>query len=119
MKSSVKNKLYWAPRLLGILFALFISIFALDVFNKGQGVWQTIFALTMHLIPTLIVVLILILAWRREWVGAILFAVLAIAYLLFFWGRFPVSTYIIMTAPLWIVSILFAVNWKYRSIIRA
>ncbi len=30
-----KKFLYWLPRILGILFAIFISIFALDAFGEG------------------------------------------------------------------------------------
>ena len=44
--------LYWAPRILSIIFAGFISLFALDVFNEGHSFWETLLALAVHLIPT-------------------------------------------------------------------
>ena len=37
MNNKWKRVLYWTPRVLGILFALFISIFALDVFGEGYS----------------------------------------------------------------------------------
>src|SRR5512136_208534 len=37
--------LYWAPRVLCIVMAMFISLFALDVFGSGQGFWWTTLAL--------------------------------------------------------------------------
>jgi len=59
-----KKVLYWAPRVSCIAFALFLSLFAMDVFGEGLGFWRTLFALFMHLIPTFVVLLILALAWR-------------------------------------------------------
>ena len=37
-----KQLLFWTPRILGILFALFLSMFALDVFGEGYGFWGTL-----------------------------------------------------------------------------
>ena len=48
-----KKVLYWAPRVSCIAFALFLSLFAMDVFGEGLGFWRTLFALFLHLIPTL------------------------------------------------------------------
>jgi len=45
--------------MLCLLFAAFISLLALDVFDGHQGFWQTALALTMHLIPTGILLTIL------------------------------------------------------------
>ena len=81
MSTKTKRVLYWLPRVLSILFALFISIFALDVFSEGYSVGETIIALFMHLIPTFLVVIALLIAWRWERVGASLFIVLALIYL--------------------------------------
>jgi hypothetical protein len=65
------------PRILAILFAAFLSLFALDVFGEGYGFWGTIFALFMHLIPSIIVPAALVIAWRWEAVGGILFLAVA------------------------------------------
>jgi len=51
MKKKTKKALYWAPRIIAILFIVFISLFALDVFIEGYGFWETIVALFMHLVP--------------------------------------------------------------------
>ena len=65
MNASVKRVLFWAPRILCILFAIFLSVFALDVFSEGYGFWQTIGALLLHLVPTFIVVIALLIGWRH------------------------------------------------------
>ncbi len=41
MKRPMKQFLFWSPRVLTILFALFLSLFALDVFGEGYGFWAT------------------------------------------------------------------------------
>ena len=72
--------LFWAPRLLTVLFILFLGLFALDVFSEGYGPWETVVALFMHLIPHMILAVILIVAWRWEWVGAVFFFVIGWIY---------------------------------------
>lgn len=118
MNATTKQILFWSPRALCILFALFISIFALDVFGEGYDFWKTLLALAMHLIPTGIVLVILVIAWRWEWIGGILFFALTGYYIYWAWGRFPLYDYFIIAGPMVIVSILFFINWKYRTEIR-
>ena len=38
----IEQLLHWTPRILGILFAGFLGLFALDVFNEGHTFWRTI-----------------------------------------------------------------------------
>ena len=37
MNRPIRQFLFWSPRVLTILFALFLSLFALDVFEEGYG----------------------------------------------------------------------------------
>ncbi len=50
----------------------FISLFALDSFETGRTFWQNMGAFAIHLIPTFILLILLIVAWRRELTGGIL-----------------------------------------------
>ena len=70
MHAPVRRVLFWIPRIVGLLVAAFISLFALDVFGAGYSFWETLIALGMHLIPTAIIILVLAVAWRWEWVGS-------------------------------------------------
>jgi hypothetical protein len=110
--------LFWAPRILCVLFAPFLSLFALDVFGEHLGFWKTVLALAIHLIPTWIVLAVLVLTWRREWAGAIVFNLLALAYLVMAWGRFHWSAYALISGPLCIVGVLFLLSWRYRADLR-
>ena len=118
MNTSTKRVLFWTPRVLCILFAMFLSLFALDVFSEGYGFWEAILALLIHLVPVYIVVIVLVIAWRWEWVGAILFIALALFYLVWSWGRFQWSAYLVISGPLVLLGVLFLFNWIYRAQLR-
>jgi hypothetical protein len=106
-----RSMLFWAPRVLTLLFALFLSVFALDAFSGTKGIVETVTALVIHLVPTLLVFLILPVAWRWEWVGATAFAALAVAYIVITRARFPVGTYVLISGPLLLISVLFLVSY--------
>ena len=55
--------IFWLPRIICIIAILFISVFALDAFQPELTVWQQIQAFAMHLIPSFVLLLILIIAW--------------------------------------------------------
>jgi hypothetical protein len=106
------------PRILCIIFAALISIFALDVFGEGYGFWKTVLALLIHLIPTGIILVVLALSWRWEWIGGVIFVALAALYIIAFWGRFHWSVYVIMSGSLFLLGILFLINWVCRRWLR-
>ena len=112
MKPSTQKIIFWSPRILAMLFALFTSLFALDAFSEGQDFWNTILAFVMHLVPTFIVIILLVVAWRWEWIGTIVFISLGIFYVIWTWGRFAGTTYILMAGPLVLIGILFWFSWK-------
>lgn len=114
MGQPLKQILYWAPRVLGILFALFVSIFALDVFGVGYGFWETVIALFMHLIPVFLLLIGLAIAWRWEWVGAVVFLGFSLWYLVTFGGQFLWSVYLLMVGPPLVIGMLFLFNWLYK-----
>jgi hypothetical protein len=120
MTKPVKRLLFWTPRILCILLAVFVSLFSFDVFGEGYSFWKTILALLMHLIPTGIILIVLAVSWRWEWVGAIIFSVLGVLYIVMFWGRFKWHVYLLtISGPLFLVGFLFLINWLYRKQIRA
>lgn len=119
MKPAAIRWLFWTPRVLSILFIIFLSLFALDVFDAGLGFWQTIVALLIHLIPSAVLAGILAVSWRWEWVGGILFSAAGAAYLWMTWGRFPWYVYVFMSGPLFLVGVLFLIAWFQRNALRS
>jgi len=115
MTQSARGVLFWAPRMLTILFALFLSVFALDVFSETKGFLETLTALVLHLVPTFLVIVLLVFAWRRELIGVIAFAGMAVAYVVVMWERgFPWVTYVIISGTLLLISVLFLLSWRQR-----
>jgi peptidoglycan/LPS O-acetylase OafA/YrhL len=64
---------------------LFISLFAMDSFEGDYTVWEKIAGFMIHMIPSFVLVVILIIAWKWELAGGILLIVLGFigGYLLF------------------------------------
>ncbi len=110
-----KRALYWAPRALGLLFAVLLSLFSFDVFGEGYGLWETALALLIHLVPTGIVLVVLVIAWRWEWIGGFLFLLLAAMYPVFFRGNFHWTAVLVISGPAALTGILFLVNGAYRD----
>ena len=119
MKKSDRGVWFWAPRILTILFALFLSVFALDVFEGKKAFLETLAALVLHLIPTFLVIVLLVLAWRWELIGVVAFAGLAIAYVGLLWGRFHWVAYAVISGSLLLMSVLFLLSWRQRVRARA
>lgn len=98
----VMNKiLYWLPRILGIGFVLFISVFSLDVFSEYSG-WAIALPLLMHLLPSLLLLGIVILSWKNEVLGGWLF--LSAGVLLFALSDFES---VIVSLPAIVIGALF------------
>lgn len=112
MTGSGRGAVWLAPRILGILFAAFLSIFALDVFEGSRSAGELAAALALHLVPSFVVLALVALAWKRELVGVVGFALLAAAYVVMFRGRFPILTYVVISGPLLLISLLFLASWR-------
>jgi len=97
----LKKSLYWLPRILAILFIAFVSIFALDVFNEPQ--W--FLALFMHLIPSFILIILTIIAWKHEQLGGFIFII--IGSLMLISSHFES---IIISVPAIVIGALFILN---------
>jgi hypothetical protein len=84
--------LLWAPRILGILVSLFLSLFALDAFGPGKSFLEAGRDYLIHVSPMLVLLGVVALSWRWEWVGGLVFTGLAVTYayvarLHLAWGR--------------------------------
>ncbi len=114
--------IYWTPRILGILFVLFLMLFSLDVFEPKRTVGEIAIGLFMHNIPALILLSLLIVSWKHELVGAISFTLGGLLYILllatnahFQW--YMLSWVVAISGPAFIIGGLFAHQWlkKKRS----
>jgi hypothetical protein len=119
-EAKVGRGLYWAPRILSILFICFIALFSLDVFTPGLTISEMIFALLMHNIPTLVLAVILLVSWKFEIVGAVCFILAGMAYMVFvFTSEIPwyigFNWSLTIAGPAFLVGILFLLNWIQKQ----
>jgi hypothetical protein len=120
MKKNINKFIYWTPRILGIIFIIFLMIFSLDVFEPGLTIWQIITGLLIHNIPALFLLLILIISWKHEIVGGVTFIIAGLLYILllamnprFEW--YMLSWCIIISGPAFLIGILFTINWYKKN----
>lgn len=100
----MRRLLFWAPRIIALLFAGFLAMFAADVFGEYHTFREIFLALMIHLIPTWLILAALAISWRWSWLGAVSFFGLA-AYSAY---RENNPTWLmIMTAPLAVIGLLF------------
>jgi len=96
-----------APYILAVLFALFISIFAFDVFGEGYSVSEATIGFLIHLVPTYFVVIALLIARKNKTIGGSLFILLGIFYTIFTRGRFDLLTYLLIPGTCFLIGVLF------------
>ena len=106
-----RGLLFWAPRVLGLSFAVLISVFALDVIGEGYGFWETIAALLIHLVPTFVLLLVVAVSWCHEWVGALVFPAMGLIYLVQAWPGQHWTAYVLISGPLFVLGALFLASW--------
>jgi hypothetical protein len=104
--------LFWAPRILAILYIVFISLFALDVFGEDYGFLVTIWALLMHLIPSFVLLAGLLIAWKRPFAGGMFFLLLALLFTVFFHTYRRPDAFMLLTFPLLLLGALFLLDSK-------
>jgi len=109
--------LLWSPRILGILMCLFLSLFALDAFSEGQPFSESLSAFAIHLVPALLLLAIVAISWRREWIGGIGSIGLAAAYVAIARGR--LDWILVISGPLLVVGACFLWSWRYHNELHA
>lgn len=100
--------LYLLPRFLGTLLALFLFSFLFEFYQQDL-VWNN---LILALLPGLIVLIALIIAWLKEGVGGWLFIILGIIGILHPFATAPNFNWGFLILPGWsmLVGLLFLAN---------
>lgn len=117
--------IYWTPRIICILAILFISIFALDAFDPNLSIWKQLQDFAMHMIPSFVLLLILLTAWKWELVGGIIFLAIGLVFTPIIYmhnynmnGSVWISLGVIMTItfPFILVGILFILGHRHKKV---
>lgn len=119
MERKVSRFIYWTPRILSILFIIFLTLFSLDVFEEGGAVWDIAVRLFIHNIPVLILLIVLIISWKYEIVGGVVFILAGLVYVIIVALHQPLyimlSWSLQIAGPAFLIGILFIINWVKKK----
>ena len=75
----MKTKMiHWTARMIVILAILFVSMFALDSFSPELTIWQQLLGFAIHLVPSFILIIVLLIAWKWELIGGIILMIISL-----------------------------------------
>ena len=113
--------IYWSPRVAGILIILFVSLFALDVFEAGHPLGEMLLGFLMHMLPSIAMAIVLALAWRWEWVGFVTFLLAGLFFLraMLFNPMQGLGMFLLFSGPMFLIALLFGANWRWRNELRS
>jgi hypothetical protein len=115
---------HWIPRALCILAILFVSIFALDAFDPALSIKQQVLGFLIHMIPSFVLLLFLIIAWNRELTGGIIFTALGLVLSPFVFKHnynmnhsigLSLGIILMITIPFVVVGILFLISYSLKK----
>ena len=102
--------MYWIPRVLTIIFILFMTMFSLDVFGGDESIGAKMLGFLIHNIPVLIIIAILIIAWRQEIIGGALLMLAALTGTHFYHSFAGNPWSLVVLAPFFFTGILFILH---------
>lgn len=123
-KTKVKKWIFWTPRIISIIFILFLSIFSLDTFDFCTGFFNCLLGLLIHNIPVFVLAILLWISWKREVVGAITFFLAGLLYIcqmifnvLRYSGEWYMLSYsLIIAGPAFFIAYLFLLNYLKKKV---
>lgn len=98
---------YWLPRVIAILFIIFLTIFSFDVFSMEGTVLQKTEGFLIHNIPVFILIILLAFSWKNEKIGGTLFIMAAIFFTFFFHTYQRMDTFLLISFPLLLIGAMF------------
>lgn len=123
MNQKALKLIYWLPRIICTLAILFVSLFALDAFEAGKTIWQQIAAFLIHMVPSFILLIFLLIAWKWEFLGGIIFILIGVGFSPWiFMHNYKMNnsigmslvTILLITVPFILVGILFLISHKLQ-----
>lgn len=116
----MKQFLHYSPRILSILFCLFIMMFSFDVFEGNSSIIDMLIGFVMHNLPVFGMAIITIFAWNNDLIGGIGF----IGVSLFFFilvslnmnneGGIMNPAVFIISLPALLIAASYFVNFRYN-----
>lgn len=105
-----------APRVAAILIIFFIGLFSLDIFEMQAPPLQLLGAFLIHNIPSIVLTVLLIAAWKRPVVGFVAFLAAAVLFIIFFVRDLSaLPNLLLFVLPILMVALLFYADWRWLT----
>ncbi len=112
---SVNKVILWTPRILSIVLILLMFMLSFDVFDSNEEWYMIALGFLIHNIPVYVLIIALIISWKRPLIGAILFIAAGIFYSVFMLirGGFDmISAVLTLGLPAILIGVLFWMTEK-------
>jgi hypothetical protein len=111
--------IHWAPRIAALMIIFFLGLFSLDVFGTGAPPLDVLVGFLMHNVPSLVMLVLLVFAWKRPVVGFVAFLIAAAAFAIrfvggsFVSGSFVLPNLLLFVLPILLIASLFYADWQW------
>jgi len=103
------NKLICIPRVLAIVFIVLLLSLGLDVFSENAPFIKKMYGFFVHSVPSFVLILILVIFWKKPLIGGFLFILFSIAFTLHFHTYRSLPGLLFLTLPVVLIGLLFIV----------
>lgn len=106
--------IHFAPRIAAIAIIFFVSLFSLDVFDMEGTPLQLAGAFLLHNLPSIVMIVLLVFAWKRPQVGFIAFLLAGLFFLRFIFSQGGLGHFLLFSGPLLLISAMFYLDWRWK-----
>lgn len=99
--------LKWFARIVPMLAILVMVLFSFDSFGGDESVWRKLLGFLIHNIPSIAMIIALVVAWRHEVWGGVLFVLVAAGLMILFKTFTGNAASMIIVAPILLSGIVF------------
>ena len=105
-----------APRVAALLIIFFVSLFSLDVFETEAPPLEVLAGFLVHNLPSIIMLVLLLFAWKRPALGFFAFLIAAAAFAAFFVRDiYALPNLLLFVLPILLVASLFYADWQWLN----
>jgi len=115
LSSRLSRVIRWAPRIASFLIIFFLTLFSFDVFSGNASFWQMLGGFLVHNLPSIVLLILLIIAWKRPIVGFISFLIFALAFTAFFVRSFISPNLFFFVLPILLIAFLYYADWQWNK----
>ena len=114
----MKLFLFLTPRLLALLIAIFLEVFAFDIFDVIIPFEKKFGIFMIHSIPSLFLLVATHISWKNSLLGIISFSVLLLGFSLYYNTLYDTALFLVISVPLMIIAFLYALDYFLKKYLK-